>query len=240
MRKLLFVLFVSLICSVSLNAQDVQPSPKPANSTITIAELKSKPTPAAKPTSKRSPVFRPTKDQIKTVQAQLKHKSLYSGEATGSYNNETRTAIKSFQKDNGLKETGTLNRATLEKMNVELTDAQKLIPVSESSFATAKPEKKPSEAKTASLASTDAKPKRAPVFRATAEQIKEAQKALMAKAMYSGEESGKLDDATRGGLKKYQEENGLKVTGTLNQVTLEKMGIALTEKQKAGSAEGNK
>ncbi len=50
--------------------------------------------------------------------------------------------------------------------------------------------------------------------------------------MYSGEETGKLDDATRAGLKKYQEANNLKVTGTLNQATLEKMGIVLTDKQK--------
>jgi hypothetical protein len=53
--------------------------------------------------------------------------------------------------------------------------------------------------------------------------------------MYSGEESGKLDDPTREGLKKYQEANGLKATGTLNQPTLEKMGIALSDKQKAGA-----
>ena len=41
-----------------------------------------------------------------------------------------------------------------------------------------------------------------------------------------------LDDATRAGLKKYQEAEGLKITGTLNKVTLEKMAIVLTDKQK--------
>ena len=46
-------------------------------------------------------------------------------------------------------------------------------------------------------------------------------------------EAGKeLTGKTREGLKKYQEANGIKATGTLNQVTLEKMGIGLTEKQK--------
>jgi peptidoglycan hydrolase-like protein with peptidoglycan-binding domain len=60
----------------------------------------------------------------------------------------------------------------------------------------------------------------------------EAQKMLKEKGMYSGEETGKLDEATREGLKKYQEANGIKVTGTLNQITLEKMGITLTDKQK--------
>jgi hypothetical protein len=36
-------------------------------------------------------------------------------------------------------------------------------------------------------------------------------------------------------LKKYQAANGLSPTGTLNQITLEKMGIALTDKQKENS-----
>jgi hypothetical protein len=46
------------------------------------------------------------------------------------------------------------------------------------------------------------------------------------------EATGKLDAATRDGLKKYQEAEGLKVTGTLNAVTLQKMNVALTDKQK--------
>jgi hypothetical protein len=58
---------------------------------------------------------------------------------------------------------------------------------------------------------------------------------LKDKSMYAGEQTGKLDDATREGLKKYQDANGIKVTGTLNQATIEKMGIELTDKQKAGS-----
>ena len=73
---------------------------------------------------------------------------------------------------------------------------------------------------------------RRPIFRATADQIKQAQSILKQKSFYTGEQTGKLDDATRAGLKKYQEAEGLKVTGTLNKVTLEKMAIALTDKQK--------
>jgi peptidoglycan hydrolase-like protein with peptidoglycan-binding domain len=76
------------------------------------------------------------------------------------------------------------------------------------------------------------KPKRGPVFRATAEQVKQAQAILKQRSLYTGEETGKLNPDTRAGLKKYQEAEGLKVTGTLNKVTLEKMGIALTDKQK--------
>jgi peptidoglycan hydrolase-like protein with peptidoglycan-binding domain len=73
---------------------------------------------------------------------------------------------------------------------------------------------------------------RGPVFRATADQIKQAQALLKQRTFYAGEQTGKLDTDTRAGLKKYQQAEGLKITGTLNKVTLEKMGIALTEKQK--------
>ena len=74
--------------------------------------------------------------------------------------------------------------------------------------------------------------KRGPVFRATKEQINQAQALLKERGFYSGEQTGKLDDATRDGLKKFQAAEGIKVTGTLNKPTLERMGIQLTEKQK--------
>lgn len=191
---------------------------------------------------KRAPVFRPNKDQIKQVQSILKDKKLYSGDASGTYNDETRTGIKSFQKDSGLRETGTLNRATLEKFGVALTEKQKEIPVTESSMTpdTASVQKTKA-VKAATKGEGDRvaseKPKRAAPFRATKEQVSAAQKLLKASSMYSGDETGKLDDATRDGLKKYQDANGVKVTGTLNALTLEKMGIELTDKQKADAAE---
>ncbi|MGH9906301.1 MAG: peptidoglycan-binding domain-containing protein [Pyrinomonadaceae bacterium] len=75
--------------------------------------------------------------------------------------------------------------------------------------------------------------KRGPVFRATKDQINQAQSILKGRGFYGGGQTGKLDDETRSGLRKYQEAEGLKVTGTLNKLTLEKMAIELTEKQKA-------
>ena len=74
--------------------------------------------------------------------------------------------------------------------------------------------------------------KRGPIFRATKEQINQAQAILKERGFYVGEQLGKLDDATRDGLRKYQQAEGLKVTGTLNKLTLEKMNITLTDKQK--------
>jgi peptidoglycan hydrolase-like protein with peptidoglycan-binding domain len=217
MKKLLFVVLLSALCALPAFAQNAAPAGAPA------------PTAEAPAKAKRGPVFRATKAQVKEVQTMLKDKKLYTGEATGTLDDATRTAIKGFQKDNRLKETGTLNRATLEKMNIELTDTQKAIPVSPNSFASA-------DAKgDGNTASTEAKPKRV-IFRASKDQVTEAQTMLKTKGMYSGEATGKLDDPTRESLKKYQAANGLKVTGTLNQATIEKMGIALTDKQKEAAA----
>lgn len=206
MKYLHYVLFVSLLFAVAVCAQ---------NSTPTNADERS---PSAGSGSKRGPVFRANKEQITSAQTMLKTKGLYTGDATGKLDEPTRDAIKSYQKSNGLRSTGSLNRATLEKMGIGLTDKQKAIPASANSYASA---------------STGSGAKRGPVFRATKEQISEAQRLLKTGGMYAGDQTGKLDDPTRSGLKKYQEANGLKVTGTLNQATLEKMGITLTEKQKA-------
>jgi peptidoglycan hydrolase-like protein with peptidoglycan-binding domain len=82
-------------------------------------------------------------------------------------------------------------------------------------------------------ANSNAAPKRKPIFRANKDQIKQAQAILKQRGFYSGEQIGKLDADTRAGLRKYQEAEKLKATGTLNKVTLVKMGIALTEKQKS-------
>jgi peptidoglycan hydrolase-like protein with peptidoglycan-binding domain len=78
-----------------------------------------------------------------------------------------------------------------------------------------------------------AKPARKPIFRANKDQIKQAQKILKDRGFHAGEQTGKLDADTRAGLKKYQAAEGIKATGTLNKVTLVKMGVALTDKQKA-------
>ena len=86
---------------------------------------------------------------------------------------------------------------------------------------------------TTSTSTTQPAKKRGPIFRANKDQIKEAQAILKTRGFYAGEETGKLDPDTRAGLKKYQAAETLKVTGTLNKVTLEKMGVALTDKQKA-------
>lgn len=88
-------------------------------------------------------------------------------------------------------------------------------------------------ASTTGASRSNSNKKRGPVFRANKEQVRQAQVILKQRGFYSGAETGKLDPLTREGLKKYQAAEQLKVTGTLNKVTLEKMNIQLTDKQKA-------
>lgn len=202
MKKTILMIFVFVLFGVSVNAQTT-PSASPTPNATSDAKPKRK-------------SFRANKEQIVQAQKMLKVAE------TGKMDKETKTAVKMYQGENGLRKSGSLNRATLEKMNVVLTDAQKEIPIPASSYVTVK---------TAAAGSTEPK-KRGPVFRATKEQIMETQMKLKTGGMYAGEQTGKLDDATREGIKKFQEANGVKVTGTLNRATLEKMGIALTDKQK--------
>jgi peptidoglycan hydrolase-like protein with peptidoglycan-binding domain len=86
--------------------------------------------------------------------------------------------------------------------------------------------------KTSPASAANPAAKRKPPFRATKDQIKQVQGILKQRGFYSGEETGKLDDNTRAGLRKYQEVENIKITGTLNKLTLEKMGVTLTDKQK--------
>lgn len=208
MKNLIFIMLISVLLSFASYAQTNQPTGKTSN-TQTASEEKPK-----------KQIFRAGKNQVIEAQNMLKTKNYYSGEADGKFSDDFRAAIKKYQSENGLKATGTLNRATLEKMGVKLTDKQKEIPASPNSYAA-------NETKT-----SDGSKSKKMIFRATKEQIMTAQKKLKENKFYDGAETGKLDEATRDGLKKYQEANGIKATGTLNQVTLEKMGIELTDKQK--------
>ncbi len=201
MRHILFVILASLFLGVSINAQTTTPKTSPNMET-----------------KARKPIFRATKEQIIQVQRMLKVTE------TGKMDDSFRIEIKKYQSGNGLRSTGTLNRATLEKMGIALTEAQQAIPVDPNSFASADSNK-----------ST----KRGPVFRATKEQVTAAQNLLKNKGLLATEATGKLDPETRAALKSYQESSGLKITGTLNQATLEKMGIALTDKQRENTSKAS-
>ena len=217
MKKLFVTVVLSLMFGIAVSAQD-------AGTAGTATATKS-----AETTAKKTSPFRPTKDQIQQGQAFLKDKKLYVGEATGKYNDETRAAIKNFQKSASLDENGKFDKATLEKMNIALTESQG----------------GPAAAKTASTASsststtsTSAKsvPKKPAPFQATKDQIIALQKVLTEAKLFTGNADGERSEALKESVKKYQEANGLTPTGGINAMTLEKAGIGLNDKQKANVA----
>lgn len=162
-------------------------------------------------------VFRVNKDQISKAQETLKQKGLYNGAEDGKYSKGFRDSIKEFQSANGLRRSGSLNRATLEKLGIGLTESQSAIPVNPNDLATA---------------GSKGSGKGRRVFRANPDQISSVQEMLAAKGVYSGAPTGKLDPATRSAIKEWQEGNSVKPTGTLNKETLVAMGIPLTDTQK--------
>lgn len=162
-------------------------------------------------------VFRPDKEQIMQAQTMLKGSGSFDGEADGKYSKELRAAIRDYQTANGLKRSGSLNRATLEKMKIELTETQMAIPVDPDDFASA---------------DDGEKKKRGAVFRATKDQVMTVQKMLKTAGLYTGEEDGKFNADFRSAIKEWQKQNNVKETGTLNKETLEAMKIELTDKQK--------
>ena len=58
-----------------------------------------------------------TGEAVKKVQRRLKKLGYYKGSIDGDYGNGTKTAVKSFQKKNGLSVTGKVNKNTLTKLN---------------------------------------------------------------------------------------------------------------------------
>jgi peptidoglycan hydrolase-like protein with peptidoglycan-binding domain len=59
----------------------------------------------------------------------------------------------------------------------------------------------------------------------TSDRIREIQEALAKAGNYSGEPNGKWDSATGEAMRKFQEAQGLKPTGKLDALTLQKLGL---------------
>lgn len=223
LKKVLLILPLLLICVGSMIAQGTATSDSTPTKT---------PEPAKKPAA-----FRSTKDQVTEAQTLLKGKKQFNGEAAGVSSPEWKAALKTYQADNGLAKTGSLNRATLEKMGIKLTDKQKDIPVDPKHIASG--ETKPAKmdkSNTSTTGKTEAKPsdgpKRPAPFQANKDQITALQTKLKDAKLFTGEANGERSDALKDAVKKYQETNSLKVTGGINAATLEKAGITLTDKQK--------
>lgn len=59
-------------------------------------------------------------EKVAAVQRRLKEKGIYSGEINGSYDFATRKAVKAFQKENGLENSGEADYETVAALGVDL------------------------------------------------------------------------------------------------------------------------
>lgn len=84
------------------------------------------------------------KDIIKQVQKQLIKLGYDCGTADGVVGKKTKSAIKQFQKDYDLKETGTINQSVLELLDINATPAAKATTTSKSNSSNTKSDNKPS------------------------------------------------------------------------------------------------
>ena len=222
-KKILLVLSVCVFFAAGICAQD---DAAPAKTEKTDKTDK---TASTSETSTKPAAFRPTKDQIRKGQEILIAKKLWDGEATGVYG-ECRPAIKEYQKANGLDQTGKFDRPTLAKMGIALNDKQKGTGTTSDSKSTTK-----TTSSSTSKTGSDG-PKRPAPFQANKDQITALQAKLKEAKLFSGAADGERSDELKEAVKKYQGANGLKATGGINAATLEKAGIALTDKQKANVA----
>ena len=85
--------------------------------------------------------------------------------------------------------------------------------------STAKKKKKSSQSKAKKPAK--AAGQKAP----TPDRIRDIQSALQRQGAYQGEPNGKWDDATVTAMRKYQEDHGLNLTGKIDALSLQKLGL---------------
>lgn len=62
-------------------------------------------------------------ETIQKAQQALKEKGFYKGEVSGKMDTNTRDAIKAFQAQQGIRETGRLNKETRQRLGIEATTA---------------------------------------------------------------------------------------------------------------------
>ena len=80
----------------------------------------------------------PSPEQITKVQEGLKALGVYTGDVTGKIDKATTDAIKAFQKDKGMKETGRVSKKLIEALDKAKTEKAGAPPVAEPAAPPAK------------------------------------------------------------------------------------------------------
>ena len=140
-----------------------------------------------------------TGSAVKAVQQRLKELGYYTSTCDGDYGSKTITAVKAFQKKNGLTQTGECDAATLKKLNSD--DA---VNASGTTTVTLKTNQ--------TLQSGD-----------SGDQVKALQLRLKELGYYTTTVDSDYGYRTASAVSAFQSANNLTVTGTANPTTLKKL-----------------
>lgn len=151
-----------------------------------------------------------TGSDVRKLQQALKIYGYYDGKIDGDFGSSTFRAVKTFQKAAGLKQTGTANRTTIEKM-----------------WSAASPSSKPSASKSAKSVADQIKALgSAPAASSRGDsgsKVKKLQQALKIMGCYTGSIDGAYGSGTVEAVKTFQKAKGLKQTGSANKTTIAKL-----------------
>ena len=143
---------------------------------------------------------------VATVQTRLKELGYYTGEISGVYDKTTRSAVKSFQKKNGLKNDGICGAET-QKLLLEGN------PLSAKATPTPKPTKTPTPAPTFNVPdSTVRRGSKGDDARAVQQRLKDL-------GYYKGKVDGNFGSGSEDALEAFQKNNGLEADGVAGQGT---------------------
>ncbi len=140
-------------------------------------------------------------DEVKKLQQRLKELGYYKSTCDGDYGSNTVSAVKAFQKKNGLTQSGTADAATLKKLN--------------SSSAVSANEKEETVDTSTTL-------KRG----SKGDAVKQLQRRLKELGYYNNTIDGEYGSGTVSAVKAFQKKNGLTQTGTADATTLKKLNAS--------------
>ena len=141
-----------------------------------------------------------TGSAVKAVQQRLRELGYYSATCDGNYGNVTVTAVKAFQKKNGLTQDGIVNEATLKKLN-------------SSSAISAKGTTVGTTVKDDGVLNKGDK----------GNEVKALQQRLKELGYYKSTCDGQFGDVTVSAVKAFQKKNGLTADGVAGETTLKKL-----------------
>ena len=142
-----------------------------------------------------------TGDLVLEVQKRLAQLGYYSGDITGHYGSKTEAAVRKYQKAVGLSATGNADASTIQAL------LYGNLPGSSQATAASSTTEEQSDTRTYSVGDR-------------ADVISEMQQILRGMKLYSGDITGHFGTKTRDAVIKFQKQNGLSQTGTLDPATI--------------------